>query len=300
MEGFPKITNKVRTPVNIVVHPYMMDHCLEGRAVLPAVEAMEVLAASVKKVKPDVDVSRLTKARFDKFLYLPPGVDHISGFNDISFYENGDVIARLLTKTKSPKAAISRIKEHAEICFSKELVEFPKPPSEALSYPESGVFDIPAEKIYKYLVPFGLAYRNIVDVLHLFEEGAIGTLYAHDGFVNNDAPSLLGSPFPLDAAFHAACAWGRRFARFTAFPVGFESRVILKNTRPGETYFTRVVPIEKQSDMLVFDIWIYDSEGSLIESVSGALMREVSGFGVNPPEWVVADTGKMKSEELKK
>ena len=83
----------------------------------------------------------------------------------------------------------------------KELVEFQRPPSEVLSCPESGVFDVPAEKIYRYIVPFGLAYRNIVDVLHLFEEGAIGRLHAPDRFVHNDASGLLGSHFPLTPPF---------------------------------------------------------------------------------------------------
>jgi hypothetical protein len=276
MEGLPKITRTVRVPVTISVHPYMMDHCVNGRGVLAAVEAMEALAASVRGIRPDVDVTRPRDVRFDKFLYLPTDATSISGFNEISFFEDGDVTARLLTKTKAPKATISRTKEHARLSFSKGSIKCSEPPSLPLSYPESGIIEIPAEEIYKHLVPFGPSYQNLVDVLHLFKQGAVGTIHAPSGFVNNDGPGLLGSPFPLDAAFHAACAWGRQFSGNTAFPVGFDGRVIFKKTRPGETYFVRVVPVDQNSDELVFKIWIFDSQKNLMESLSGLRMREVS------------------------
>ena len=48
MEGLPKVIENVRLPVHIPIRPYLLDHCVEGRAVLPAVEAMEFLAASVR------------------------------------------------------------------------------------------------------------------------------------------------------------------------------------------------------------------------------------------------------------
>jgi hypothetical protein len=46
MGRLPEITEQIRLPLKIQVPPYLMDHQFEGRAVLPAVEAMEILAAS--------------------------------------------------------------------------------------------------------------------------------------------------------------------------------------------------------------------------------------------------------------
>ncbi len=276
MEGFSKITRTRRNPVSVEIRPYMMDHSVRGHAVLAAVEAMEVLAASVKKAGPEVDVSLLTDAGFDKFLYLPAAIDSVSAFVDLSFYDTGDVTASLVTKTTSAKSAISRIKEHAKVSFSAGPADLPEPPSQALSLPETGVLNIPAEEIYSRIVPFGPAYQNVTDVLRVFETGAIGTLRAPEGLDKNQATSLLGSPFPLDAAFHAACVWGRKFARFTSFPIGFERRVIFQKTRPGGTYFTRVVPVEMQPNLLIFDLWIYDPSGGLMECVNGLRMIRVT------------------------
>ncbi len=297
MEGLSQIEEKVRVPVDIAVHPHLMDHCVEGQAVLPAVEAMQILSASVKALKPDMDVACLAYVRFDKFLYIQPDTKHLTAFNDISVHENGNITAELLTKTKSPKTPITRIKEHARICFIKNTAEKPPLPLDLASALEGISFDIPAHRIYRDLVPFGPAYHNIQDVLHISEDGAVANIRAPVTRDSRDNSALLGSPFPLDAAFHSACVWGQRFARFVAFPVGFEKRMIFNRTRPGETYISRVIPVKTGSDLLVFDVWIYDSQGVLFEAVSGVQMKDISAGRMKPPQWIIFD-GKPKERKL--
>lgn len=289
MEDLSKIIENRRLPVDIDVHPYLLDHCVEGNAVLPAVEAMQVLAASVKQLKPDAHVDRMLGARFDKFLYVRPGSKRIAAISDIAFHENGDITAKLLTKTKAKKTAITRIKEHASICFSQNERQIRHLPLDLASALEGIVFDIPADRIYSDLVPFGPAYRNITGILHISEDGAIANIRARLDSFDRGMPRLLGSPFPLDATFHAACVWGQRFARFVAFPVGFEKRVIFNRLCSGQNYIGRVIPVRTEPDLLVFDAWIYDSEGLLFEAVSGILMKDVSAGRMKPPEWVVAE-----------
>jgi hypothetical protein len=99
----------------------------------------------------------------------------------------------------------------------------------------------------------------------------------------------LGSPFPLDAAYHCACVWGQRYARMVAFPVGFEKRTIRKHTLPGESYFCRILPVETHSDLLVFDLWIVDENGVLFESSRGVYMKDVSAGRMKPPQWIAED-----------
>lgn len=287
MEGLPQIRDKILAPLDIAVRPYLMDHCFLGHAVLPAVEAMQMLAASVKEVKPDADVTCLTEAKFDKFLYIEPGSDYIAAFADISVYENGDITARLITKTTSKKSRITRTKDHAVIRFPASRGQIPQIPIDIACALEGISLDIPEEKIYSELVQFGPAYHNIKGILHISQDGAIAEILAPVYPENDDKIDLLGSPFPLDAAFHAACVWGQRFRRLVAFPVGLEKRVVLKKIRPGETCFCRVVPVRTESDLLIFDAWIYDSEGVLFEAVSGIQMRDVSAGAMKPPLWIM-------------
>jgi hypothetical protein len=277
----------VRIPVDIPVHPYMLDHCFEGKVVLPAVEAMQVLADTVKGFRPDTDITVLTDAGFDKFLYIEPGITQIAAFSDIAVHENGDIAATLLTKSRSQKSAITRIKEHASLCFSLQPPELPEPPLDATATLDGRCFKIPVEKIYCDLVPFGPAYQNIRRQLLLSEYGAIAKTAAPPDHTGADSPECLGSPFVLDAAFHAACAWGQRYARMVAFPVKIEKRVIFKKTLPGTTYISRILPLRIKPDLLIFDIWIYDQKGHIFEAVTGVRMRDVSAGRLKPPRWIM-------------
>lgn len=96
----------------------------------------------------------------------------------------------------------------------------------------------------------------------------------------------LGSPFVLDAAMHAACVWGQRFAGMVAFPVGFDRRMIYKTTKKGGAYCARINPVNAGREVLTFDLWIFDQDGLIHESVSGLRMRDITGGRMRPPLWI--------------
>ena len=118
MEKLSQITDSTRLPVFIEILPFLMDHRFEGSAVLPAVEAMNLLAKSTFSHIPDMDTGFIGSARFDKFLYLSADTSHISAFNELepigqigSDEENG-IRSTLVTRTTSKTHGISRVKKH--------------------------------------------------------------------------------------------------------------------------------------------------------------------------------------------
>ena len=295
MADLSQITETVRLAVNIPVHPYFPDHCFEGNAVLPAVEALQLLATAVKAFRPDTDTTMMVDARFDKFLHIQPGTTQIPAFVDIAVHEDGDITAGVVTKNRSKKSTTTRIKEHATVRFPRIKPGFSDQPLDLICALEGICVEISADEIYRDLVPFGPAYHNIQDSLLISEVGAIAKTGAPANYAGSDHPGPLGSPFVLDAAFHAACVWGQRYAGTVAFPIGVEKRVIFKRTRPAEAYCSRILPVRTEPDLLIFDIWIYDQNGNLFEAVSGVRMRDVSAGRMKPPQWV---TEKAKDDRL--
>lgn len=288
MGNLSQITETVRLAVDIPVYIYLADHCFEGKAVLPAVEALHLLATTVKDFSPDTETAWMRDVRFDKFLYLQTDGAQIAAFADISVHKNGDITANLLTKIRSKKSSITRIKEHASVRFPRIKPGLSDQPLDRTSTLEGICTKISSTRIYRDLVPFGPAYHNIRDVLHISEDGALAKTYAPPYHTESNQPGYLGSPFVLDAAFHAACVWGQRYERVVAFPVGFERRVIFKRTRPGETYFSRILPMQTGPDQLIFDIWIHDQNGRIFEAICGVRMRDVSSGRIKPPQWIIS------------
>jgi len=295
MESLSKITNKIRLPIQVEIYPYLLDHRFEGKAVLPAVEAMQLLAVSTQKHLPGTDIRYIENAKFDKFFYIEPytsqdtapGTNIVEAFNEIEMNENGGITAKLITKTRSKKAGITRVKEHAVMQFAGDKPDIKTFSLDTVSGQIKKGFNIPSDKLYKYLVPFGPAYHNISDTLFVSEKGAIGSIQAPKPSATSNLKMPLGSPFPLDAAFHAACAWGQRYLAIVGFPVGFDKRIVIQPTLPGNSYICLILPVNVTTDLLVFDIWLYDLNGILFEAVPGVQMRDVSAGRMKPPQWVI-------------
>lgn len=286
MDGLPQINEPVRIPVTIAVEAYLRDHRFDGRAVFPAVEAMRLLTGSVLGEETPDGAVILRDARFPRFLTVPDDVAGIDAVVETKKDADGGTHARLITRFQSGKTAISRKKVHAELRVSMDPAPHcPEPPAAFRAAVTGNGFPVPAESIYRELVPFGPSYRNLRAPLNLFDDGVCAALAAPD----LPAPEFpLGSPFPLDAAFHAACVWGQRYAGVVAFPTAVAERAVIRPTRAGESYTGWIRPVETDPARLVFDIWIYDAGERLCEAVTGIEMRDVSAGRWKPPAWILA------------
>ncbi len=296
MEDLPEITDSIRLPLEIKIHPYMMDHRFKKKGVLPAVEAMQLLAESTRTHLPVINMDTIIDAGFDKFLYLEPGVELIRAFNEIEVHEDGTIASKLITKRRSKKASITRTIEHVTIHFSKHPRKIYIPPLDKVFALEGICLDVTSERLYSELVPFGPSYHNVKGPVTLSGEGAAAYVRAPESVTENE---LLGSPFPLDAAFHVACAWGQRYSGIVGFPVGIEKRHILNRTRPGGLYISRIIPREISSGLLVFDIWIFDGDGVFYEAALGVQMKDVSAGTMKPPSWITEGVRHDRLQALK-
>ncbi len=292
--------NKETIPLALEIPEYMKDHTFEGLAVLPAVEAMEILADTVFRRyflhKPDCRLPFRAKktsradesfyiedAEFRRFLFIPENLRQIQAVCEIELKENGDALASLYSRVKAGKSGISRLKEHVSItiCYGPSHVE--KFSSKISLSNVKKTFKISPDVLYKELVPFGPAYRNVADTVHLFEKGAYCQV---QGGKEHGPTRWLGSPFCLDAAFHAACAWGQRYADMVPFPVGIKKRMVYDPIIPGETAFATIRFRKRENRFLVFDIRIVDGQEKEKEEAIGVRMGDVSAGRLKPPGWV--------------
>lgn len=267
-----------RIPLTISIQPWYQDHCLGGKAVFPAVETMLLLASQVTGLYPDVDIRDMEDVRFAKFLEIPSATTTVPVLIECAVNADGRVHARLLSRVRFK--TMSRIIEHGEIFFSSVGID-DQPVPNIDPAPLSGlVTEVNVEQLYREMVPFGPNYQTLQETLYLSEHGAWGRLKAPQLPSWNSVQEMIGSPFPLDGALHAACVLGQQMVDFVPFPVGFDRRIIIRPTQPGSCYITRVIPVSRTNDELTFDLGIFDNGGQVYEMVTGVRMRDVSkGIG---------------------
>ncbi len=273
-----------RTAVTIPVQPWFADHCFNGKVVLPAVETMLLLAAKMAATHPEIDIRVMENVRFTRFMEIPAGATSLAALIEYREDDNGAIHAKLLSRRQFK--AMTRLQEHGEILFSPVRGNSTRVSGLAPEPLTASEMRIPAEQVYRELVPFGPSYHTLQDDLLLSGQLAWGRLKAPDLYLPDKIRHTIGSPFPLDGAFHAACVLGQRSADFVPFPVGFDRRIIIKPTQPGDSYNTRVQLLSQTRDELLFDLHIFDDQGVVYENVTGLRMRDVSGGKIRPPAWM--------------
>jgi len=286
MEIISSLNQNKRHYCEIEIYPYLRDHHLEGRAILPAVEMLIILAKAVKINYPQMELNCLLNASFSRFLTISPDTLCLPVVVDMKNSDDGGSIkAFLSTSIKSKTGDIRRTVEHAcvEFVAADSPVILP-PVSHGMNKQEGSCLKVSSTAVYRELVTFGAAYQNITGDLSVSTESASAVVSGGNYEADEE---LLGSPFPLDAVLHIACVWGQRFAGMVSFPVGFEKRVIFQKTKKGENYVGHVAPVSITGKMLIFDALIYKND-VLCESISGIQMKDVSAGRLKPPPWIRA------------
>ncbi|MGE4560707.1 MAG: polyketide synthase dehydratase domain-containing protein [Desulfobulbus sp.] len=274
------MTAATETTAQLLIPPWFRDHCLDGKGILPAVEALEFLAELVHRQSPELDCRRMTAARFPRFLELVPGQQSIEVL--VSRFSTNDGGVRAVLQTRKQLRTMTRLNVHCEVVFGAAAAP-PAPPLPSCGKP---VMAIAAERIYRDLVPFGPAYRTLQGQVDLEPISARGLLVPP--FLPGDRPdrSLLGSPFAMDGAMHLACVHGQGLVDFVPFPVGLAQRTVREPTRSGEPYQARACLRGQTREELVYDLEIVDQRQRVRETVLGLRMRDVSGGRIKPAEWI--------------
>jgi len=278
------VNDPVRLPVMIPVPTHLRDHRILDRPVLPAAHALCLMADTAAQ-----QTGRILRAgrdaTFHGFLYLPEPPASIAGFVDIHHGGDGCFTVSLLSRIAARSGSVSRVKEHLRAGLLLDAT-VPPPLPEALSPPSSpSAFRVSRESVYRDLVPFGPAFRNLTGPVILTPEGAWAEITAPP---EHPASRSLGSPFVFDAALHAAHVWTQRYRAMVAFPVGYALRQVHEPSRAGGRYRCHVVPRPSpEAGTQVLDLWILDAHGRPVETVLGLRMRELFPGKLRPPPWIL-------------
>ncbi|MBM4319647.1 MAG: hypothetical protein FJ125_06735 [Deltaproteobacteria bacterium] len=295
-QGRPRTST--RLPVTLPCPAYLGDHRADGRPVLPAVEALQLLAAAVHGQDPQLDVRRSRDAVFLRFLAIAPSVARDEVWIELAPAEDGSagVQAALCSKARMGRAGLVRSLEHVRAVFGSPSLAPPQhaPTPGPGDLPAGRAFSFPAERLYAELVTFGPAFHNACGPVLLGTDGARCLVAAPAEGEGQDLtapaafPRLLGSPFPLDAAFHLACAWGQRHLGRVLFPTGYGERIVHRPIPARRRLLCQVRLCEQAADRATFDLWLYEEDGRLAEAARAVLLQDVFAGRISVPAWVQA------------
>jgi hypothetical protein len=264
-------------PITLSDLPDVADHAIAGKATVPAVELLDLLVKTATANSPRADAASspmcITEASFPRFL---PAAELPHCAFEVTLDDGTAGTRAILTSRIALPRGIHRTRTHAVATVGGHIPE--KPPLPAITYN----FELPADRAYEALIPFGPRFRNLRGTLRFGRDGATGVVCSPDPAHLNS--SLAGCPYLFDSAMHLACLWGQRYAGYVAYPTGFAARTIPFPTARGERRCI-VVPRSVEPRRLSCDLWLTDGADRICDVIVGLAMAPLA-TGVSPPAWV--------------
>ena len=108
----------MKIPLSIPSLTYLRDHRYEGRVVLPAAEALQILAESLPEDLPRCNPLLQEEGEFSRLLHLDPGTDTLDVFHEIAVSPDGRRQSRLTTLRSGRQTQLNRRMTHVSVVFS--------------------------------------------------------------------------------------------------------------------------------------------------------------------------------------
>ena len=108
----------MKIPLSMAIPDYLRDHRYEGRVVLPAAEALQILAKSLPEDLPRCNPLLQEGGEFSRLLHLDPGADTLNVFHEIAVSPDGRRQSRLTTLHSGRQTQLNRRMTHVSVVFS--------------------------------------------------------------------------------------------------------------------------------------------------------------------------------------
>ena len=279
-------------PVTLPDLPALADHAIQGKATVPATWLLDLLVRTATEAKAGASLTTdpaphplvMREAIFPRFLPADE-VEQCTftvALDDVVGKDAKECTRATLTSRIALVGGICRTRTHAAVTLGGSVPRVPSPPAEIACD-----LELPAERAYAELIPFGPHYRNLRGEIRLGLDGGAGWVASPTPV--GPEPSRAGCPYLFDSAMHLACLWGQRYAGVVAYPTGYSARVITSPLAFGQrrcVVVARSVELSVESRGLTFDFWLSDENHCVCDATVGLTMAPLAR-GAQPPAWIV-------------
>ncbi len=252
-------TQSATLALSVADAPFLADHQIQGRPVLPAVWALELLA---RYAQPWLGANCWTArdCLFERQLSLETEpvrvVCHLQRQQQAVQAElfSEKVAGRMRRKLRHARALLVPGEPMAAESF-------------ALPSPDPERRFMTQQEIYRW-VPFGPAFHNARQVSH---RGSITSaiLRAEQSWPGEVVP---GHGLVRDAGFHAACCHHRAVYGLNAIPTSMAELRVIRPTEQGKDYTCHVLPLEHDEKRSLVRLIFTDAAGAVVEQHEGLSM----------------------------
>jgi NAD(P)-dependent dehydrogenase (short-subunit alcohol dehydrogenase family) len=261
---------RLRRKLSLAANPFLRDHVLGGRAVLPAVCAMSWIANACEDLYPEYRFFRAEDFRVLKGLVFDADLadEHLL---EATLLSTADPDSIALTVTiSSAVAGRPRYHYRAQVTLVRTL---PEPPLYDRFDLTEDAASVPGERLYESGTFFhGPAFRGVERVLNVSRERLTlrCSLPALGLESQGQFPARTFNPYLADTLFQAMLAWTQHFQQVGALPQHAERGEVFRRMPFDQRLYVSLEVRSSTEHRLVADSFAHDERGRLYMQVLGA------------------------------
>ena len=264
-------THRIHRTLKLEDNPFLMHHVIQGNAVLPVVNAVGWMSQSCESLYPDFRVFKVEDARLFKGIVFD-GNQKEHYVLELKETEKGpgQIVFETTVSSKGDKLPVYHYKARVTLVNKNSIPEAPE-----FQHQLSGIYT-PTEGsvLYKDGSLFHDKYFQGIDqVLDFTEDQIVLSCIAPEVPLSEQGqfPVISVNTFFADIQYQGMVVWVQKYRNGAkSLPLQTDSATLYKNIMPGEKLFVNVSIREASEFLMVAECTVYDSEGSVYMSTSGA------------------------------
>lgn len=270
-------TYSIRRQLSLEANPFLLDHTIAGKAVLPATCAVSWIVDSCEQLYPgyrffsNTDFKVLKGITFNETL----AKEYILELQEISKTDSQEIIFKAKIWSKTPEG---KINYHFSISQVKLVHQLPEQPTyEPLNLEEDHLISMTGKDFYqaktKTFFPLfhGDSFQELKRVLNISPEKITAECIWHEisDKQQGQFPVKWVNPYAIDLSTHPLWIWMQHFHQEICLPAGQQQYEQYTQIPCNTPFYVSCEVKSKTATSIVADFIVHDSQGKVCSRLLG-------------------------------
>lgn len=270
-------THRIRRQLSLEANPFLKDHVIADKPVLPATCAVSWIVDSCEQIYPGYRFFSNTDFRVLKGINFNETLanEYILDLQEISKTDSQEIIFQAKIWSKTPDR---KINYHFSIAEVRLVGELPTPPTyEPLNLQKDNIITVTGKDFYQTgkstLFPLfhGASFQELKRVLNISPDKITTECIWHEIGEKQQGqfPVAWVNPYSIDLSTHPLWIWMQHFHQEICLPAGIQKYEQFTQTPCNTPFYVSCEVKAKTATSVIADFIVHDSQGQVYSRLLG-------------------------------
>ncbi|MEC4814259.1 MAG: SDR family NAD(P)-dependent oxidoreductase [Scytonema sp. PMC 1069.18] len=268
---------RIRRQLSLEANPFLLDHVIAGKAVLPATCAVSWIVDACEQLYPGYRFFSNTDFRVLKGIYLntSSSQEYILDIQEIAKKDSEEIIFQAKIWSKNPESKLNYHFSIAQVRLVRELPE--RPDYKPLNLQFDNIITITGQDFYQTKTPtffplfHGASFQELKKVINISPEKITTECVWNKISDKQQGQFPIGwvNPYSIDLSTHPLWIWMQHYHQEICLPAGQQTYEQYAPTPCNTPFYVSCEVRTKTATSVVADFIVHDTQGKVFSRLLG-------------------------------